>query len=569
MPTYDVVLLHPPAVFDFRTRPRLWGPLADVVPSSAVFEMYPVGLTSLLHRLEQAGFRTALVNIANHLVHDDAYDVDGRLKGLDSPIVGIDLHWLPHAAGALELARRVKRFHPDAFVVLGGLSATYFHEEIIREHPAVDAVLRGDSTEAPMEALARCLIRGQGDLRQVPNLTYRERRGAQAGTIAVNPLSYVPGSLAGIQVPAYGSVMRAALHQHSFHDVEPYAGWRKYPTTMVLTLRGCTQSCIACGGSRQSYARLCARTRPAFWSAGDLAADLHAISHFTRHPVFVVGDIRLQGLPRLSALLERWRVDPPQNELVFELFGVADRHFFEELQAAVPRYSLELSIESQDPELRRINRKFAVSNEAIEATVQAALDHGARKVDLFFMTGLSGQDASSARRIVDYAQGVVKKAGCDPRLHPFVAPLGPFIDPGSSVWEDPERYGYRIFYRTLADHERALRHRTWRRLLAYETRWLTRRQLVDVTYDLARDLNDLKDSYGAITADEAALVRERMDSERQLLEVLEAEEDRELQEGEDDLGPSIERGGMDLTGGSLSPPSEITWKHHRAHSPAP
>ncbi|MBL8056443.1 MAG: hypothetical protein JNK29_07075, partial [Anaerolineales bacterium] len=39
----DLVLLHPPSVFDFRERPAFDGPLSDVIPSSPVFEMYPVG----------------------------------------------------------------------------------------------------------------------------------------------------------------------------------------------------------------------------------------------------------------------------------------------------------------------------------------------------------------------------------------------------------------------------------------------------------------------------------------------------------------------------------------------
>src|SRR3954465_902012 len=43
----DLVLLHAPALFDFRTRETFLGPMADAVPSTAMFEMYPVGLTSI------------------------------------------------------------------------------------------------------------------------------------------------------------------------------------------------------------------------------------------------------------------------------------------------------------------------------------------------------------------------------------------------------------------------------------------------------------------------------------------------------------------------------------------
>jgi hypothetical protein len=35
----DLILLHPPALFDFRTRETFLGPVADAVPSTPMFEM--------------------------------------------------------------------------------------------------------------------------------------------------------------------------------------------------------------------------------------------------------------------------------------------------------------------------------------------------------------------------------------------------------------------------------------------------------------------------------------------------------------------------------------------------
>jgi hypothetical protein len=49
----DLILLHAPALFDFRTRETFLGPMADAVPSTPMFEMYPVGLTSIADFLER------------------------------------------------------------------------------------------------------------------------------------------------------------------------------------------------------------------------------------------------------------------------------------------------------------------------------------------------------------------------------------------------------------------------------------------------------------------------------------------------------------------------------------
>jgi hypothetical protein len=43
----DLVLMHPPSVMDFRKRTLLSGPVSDLIPSTPVFEMYPIGFTTI------------------------------------------------------------------------------------------------------------------------------------------------------------------------------------------------------------------------------------------------------------------------------------------------------------------------------------------------------------------------------------------------------------------------------------------------------------------------------------------------------------------------------------------
>jgi hypothetical protein len=50
----DVVLIHPPSVFDFRERAIFYGPIRDVIPSSPVFEMDPIGFLTLAAFLRRA-----------------------------------------------------------------------------------------------------------------------------------------------------------------------------------------------------------------------------------------------------------------------------------------------------------------------------------------------------------------------------------------------------------------------------------------------------------------------------------------------------------------------------------
>lgn len=61
----DLVVLHAPSLWVFREELIVQGPLADVIPSTTEFEMYPIGLTSLASHLDAKNYyHTRLVNLA-------------------------------------------------------------------------------------------------------------------------------------------------------------------------------------------------------------------------------------------------------------------------------------------------------------------------------------------------------------------------------------------------------------------------------------------------------------------------------------------------------------------------
>ena len=134
----------------------LYGPVSDMVPSSTVFEMYPLGFLTIASYLHDRGMQVRIVNLALRMMNSRRFDVPRFLARQKPKAVGIDLHWLPHAHGALEVARIVKELHPDVPVIMGGLSSSYFHRELIG-YPQVDYVLRGDSTEPPLHQLLMAL----------------------------------------------------------------------------------------------------------------------------------------------------------------------------------------------------------------------------------------------------------------------------------------------------------------------------------------------------------------------------------------------------------------------------
>ncbi|MCG7845371.1 MAG: cobalamin-dependent protein, partial [Methanomassiliicoccales archaeon] len=166
----DIIFLHAPSVYDFRKEFLFYGPVSDMVPSTPVFEMYPFGFTTMAAHLAKNGYKVRIVNLASMMLNHRKLDVEKLIAKLDSKVFGIDLHWLPHAHGALEIAKLVKKHHPEAKVLMGGFSSTYYHEELLG-YPQVDMILKGDSTEIPLQQLMEALKNGK-PLDQVENLSW-------------------------------------------------------------------------------------------------------------------------------------------------------------------------------------------------------------------------------------------------------------------------------------------------------------------------------------------------------------------------------------------------------------
>ena len=106
----DLILLHAPSVYDFRSMPILYGPVSDVIPSTQIFEMYPIGFMTLMGHLQQHGYSVRIINVALKMLRNPRFDVEKLVRKLKPSAFGIDLHWMVHAHGSLALAQIVKKY---------------------------------------------------------------------------------------------------------------------------------------------------------------------------------------------------------------------------------------------------------------------------------------------------------------------------------------------------------------------------------------------------------------------------------------------------------------------------
>ena len=502
----DVVLIHPPSVFDFRDRTIFYGPISDVIPSSPVFEMYPIGFLTLAAHLRRHGYRVRIINLALLMMRSRRFRPETLLRLLRPRLFGIDLHWLPHAHGGPEVAALLKRLHPDIPIVFGGISATYFHEELIR-NDAVDFVLRGSVTEPYLLSLVR-EIEGGHQFHRVPNLTWKDGTG-----IRINDAAPSPPCLDDYSIDL-GMMISSVVRHLDFWTSIPFHTWWQHPITAVFTVRGCARHCVTCGASAAAFQRFMPDHHPLRRSPKAIAAGVQELARMTRAPIFIVGDLLDGGEVYAHLVLEELKRNAVSNRIVFEFFRPPPPEFIACIDASVRCWGAELSPETHDESIRARLGKASFTNAQMEMAIGSLLASRCEQIDLFFMIGLPGQTFRSVIETTDEIARLFRRF--DRRLSAFITPMGPFIDPGSDGFEESERHGYIIRARTLAEHRELLVQRDWESILNYETRWMTRSEIVDATYDAAECLNNLKERYGRITSRLAAGVRTRLVAARSI-----------------------------------------------------
>jgi len=529
----DLILLHAPSVYDFRKKAILYGPVSDQIPSSPVFEMYPIGFVSLAEYLERAGYRVRIVNLGVRMLNNPDFDAEKMIAKLKAPVFGIDLHWMLHCHGSIEVARLVKKHHPESKVLFGGLSSSYWFRQLL-EYPEIDYVLRGDSTEEPLRQLMDC-VTGNREPVDVPNLVWRDSHDE----VRENPFSHVPMDLSHVMQDHYGNTIRSVIRYRDLTSYIPFRGWKDYPISAVITCRGCSQNCTMCGGSAFTFRNSFNRKSPVFRSPEAVVRDLRQITRFSNGPAFVLGDLQQTNLDYIRQLFSLLRQNPVKNQLIFELFNPVPADFLQEMGQSAPGFCLEISPESHDPVVRKAEGRH-YSNEDMERTFRDALDAGCSRLDVFFMIGMAKQTPQSALDTVEYCGHLLDKFNGDKRLYLFIAPLAPFLDPGSPGFEDPEK-GYRVLYKTVEEHRQALVQPSWKYSINYETDEMNREQIVETTYEAMIRLNRVKAEYGVISKELSEAENRRLSAAREMTKTIDDIVSRGAFEELPGLKPQIDR----------------------------
>ncbi len=507
----DVIFLHAPSIYDFRNRVSFLGPISDVVPSTQVFDMYPLGFVSLSEYLSRNGYSTRIVNLAVKMLNNGDFDAEKFIRNIDPEVFCIDLHWLVHTQGSLEIARICKKYHPNTPVIFGGFTSTYFDKEILSKFEQVDFIIKGDSGELPLLRLLNILNKNKDNKKfeDIENLTWRDKNNR----VKSNPITYVPESMDEfLHDPEF--IIKSIIQSRDFEGHLPYKNWINIPIMAVLTSKGCLHNCITCGGSAYTYKNFYCRKKPAFMSPEKIIDYLSVIESYIKCPCFFINDIRMGGNKYWRGIfegIERERIDLP---VVFELFYPGERKFLEMMSHSCSRFDLEISPEDSSEIIRKSHGK-SYSNISMEKTIKSALELGCDKFDVFFMIGLGKQRREDVYKTLRYMEHILN---INPeKICPFISPYAPTIDPGSLAFEKPDKYGFIIKTRMISEQYELFQKPSWKYFFNYETEELRVDDIIDLTYESAIRLYEIKEKYNIIDSKTVSLRREQIEISRYVL----------------------------------------------------
>lgn len=529
----DFVLIHAPASFDFRGRGDIYYPYLSTsgdVPITPLYEYFPVGFKTLQRFLTDRGHDVKIINLSSVLLKYPHLDVHALLKAIDARMFGIDLHWMVHVQGSLSIAELLKAIHRDTPVIFGGISSSYFADQLIR-YPFIDMVMRGYNTLEPMADLLQ-MLKSDHRFESVENLLWKKT----TGEVIDNGLSYLPETYScGID---WSSIPGESKSQ-------------TLPILEVLSTQnaGCAYNCGWCGGSREAFRRIYkassakrAMSRKPFDEIAYEFATMARIPNQDKYHFYSVGSYNEPRSAMKSFLANVGKTN--FRSISYEQFHLTPDDLMKEMAAANKRTFITLSPESHDMHIATLAGRGVYSPDEMERWIDRALDLGIFGIDIWYFIGMPEQDAKSVWETVDYCERLLKKFK-GKRVTPLLCPMIPFLDPASTFFEYPAQHGYHTFFRSVEEHRRGMERASLINRTNYETRWLSRQDLTMVGYEAVKRLTQLKGDIGFMPGGIAAKTIKKIDDATAFIKVVHEvdclRDENERRRGLEQLSAEIKR----------------------------
>jgi radical SAM superfamily enzyme YgiQ (UPF0313 family) len=290
--------------------------------------LIPMGVFALCDLLCREGFPSRIIHLGVEWIEDKAFSLLDYLGEVRPRVAAMDLHWHHQSSDVIQTAQEIKKTFPEIFIVLGGMTASFYHEEILGSYDAVDGIIRGEG-EIPIRALMEALRDRQREFSNIPNFSWR--RGSD---IVINPLNYVAS--------------REILDDLNFTRFDLLSNHQTYIRYMALPFyvkgvskeknfwmyslkspmfdlevgRGCPVDCTWCAGSSSSQDMISGRKQVIFRKSEKVLQSIEEAISYGYETMHICFDPFPQKPDYYLDLFSRVRAKGLKVECFFESFGL-------------------------------------------------------------------------------------------------------------------------------------------------------------------------------------------------------------------------------------------------------
>lgn len=503
--TIDLLLIHAPAYFDFRKESKVYFPYLSTsgdVPITPLYEYMPVGFKSLKKHLQSKGYSVEILNLCSLLLRYPETNLQLLFSHIDAKIIGIDLHWMVHVQGSLEVASLLRKEKPDSKIIFGGISSSYYAEELI-QYNCIDMVMRGYDTHEPMNILLSDFD-AKKDLSHVPNLIWKDSNNQ----VNINKMSHLPVDL---------------QNGVDWKDTPDNTNDGSFKINEVLTTQsaGCIHHCKWCGGSRKAFSRIYnSKHTCALKQTTDIDNEFDSLKLLPGIENYHMYNCGTYNEPtyRLEYLLDKIEACNLKS-INYEQFNLTPDKIMQKMAKANSKTVITLSPESHDLEISKLAGRGTYSMSDMEKWIDKALNYGIYQVDIWFFVGMPKQDKKSVFDTVEYCKKLLSKYKGE-NIVPLICPMMPFLDPASTFFENPDQHGYKVFARTVEDHRTNMLNSSIINRINYETKWLTRENIVMYGLDAINELLEFKAELGVLPPSIVQNVTAKINDAKEFIKVV-------------------------------------------------
>ncbi|MFX1298533.1 MAG: B12-binding domain-containing radical SAM protein [Promethearchaeota archaeon] len=449
----EILLFHPPNVLDHKAlKYAIMSPL-----------MCGYGLLHIGAHLKEKGYRVECWNIP--LAYYLGFNTDHIreiIKGYNPLLIGIELNWLHLSKGALDLAKMIKEILPNTPIIVGGVHATLFAEQIIQSNEPIDIVVKGEA-EKIMEDLSHKIEKEQD---------YSE--------------------IIGIVTKKNGKIIKNE-GKNIYDDIDlipPYAGDFLMPKTLnpyelaaINTCRGpCTFNCVYCIGAKSCYP-LSPRKNIAFHSVSWVIKQIKILLDYVRR--ISIQDYNYCNPKFISELAQAIREENLQDSTEYFNYALVptvkmNKPILHDLARAGVD-NIDVGIETgSDYLLKTLNRPY--NTQQAFTVIKNAIESGILPKTYWMITGLerkSDLDANKKFLKETIEMGAVPK---------WVTSL--CILPKTQLYNNAKKYNVNLKLNSFKDYmvfstEKANRSAYYAHCITHETDSMS-------IYDILKAVNDLK-----------------------------------------------------------------------------